>query len=74
MMTTRLKHLEKRLALITPGPLVLLCRMPDGTERTMSVHEMIDTGSHFQKVVRGNNLADLDRMLQYEFEGIMNGQ
>ncbi len=62
-----LKELEKRIKRLTPGPLLLLCKMSDGSERAMTVQEMIDTGSEFQRVIRGDNLRDLDRMLQYEF-------
>ncbi len=69
-----LKELEKRIKRLAPGPLLLLCKMPDGSERAMTVQEMIETGSHFQRVTRGNNLCDLDRMLQYEFDCIMKGQ
>ncbi len=66
-----LRELEKRIKRLNPGPLLLLCKMPDGSEKAMTVQEMIETGSHFQRVARGNNLRDLDRMLQYEFEHIM---
>ncbi len=65
-----LKELEKRIKRLTPGPLLLLCMMPDGVEQPMTVQEMIDTGSTFVKVEKGNNLSDLDRLIAYEWQSI----
>ncbi len=65
-----LKELEKRIKNLVPGPLLILCRMPDGTEKEMNVLEMIATGSQFVHVTRGKNLDDLDKMIDYEFTQI----
>lgn len=62
-----LEQLEKRIAKLRSRPLVLLCRMPDGQEMRMSVTACISTGSSFLRVVAGDDLADLDRLLKYEF-------
>lgn len=65
-----IKRIEERIKKLLPEHLKMLCRLPDGTERVMDVQEMIDTGSEFIKVVRGSNMADLDKMLKYDFENI----
>lgn len=62
-----LEQLEKRIAKLRSRPLVLLCRMPDGQEKRMTVTECISTGSSFLRVVDGDDLADLDRLLKYEY-------
>ncbi len=65
-----IKELEKRIRTLIPGPLLILCRMPDGAEKEMTVQEMISTGSQFVHVTRGKNLDDLDKMIDYEFTKI----
>lgn len=58
--TGRLKKLESYL----PRPIIVLCRMSDGSEREMTVDEFTETGAIFIRVVRGNNLADVDKILE----------
>lgn len=58
------KELTAKIQEIQARPLVLLCRMPDGREREMTVQECIETGSAFIHVVRD----DLDALLASEIE------
>lgn len=58
----RLKKLES----LRPSRLVVLARMPDGTEREMSAPEYVEAvkdGADFLRVVRGCDLNDVDLVL-----------
>lgn len=61
-----LKELEKKINRLRGRPLILLCRTPDGHERKMTVAECVTTGSTFIHVCAGNDLYDLDKLLEYE--------
>ena len=43
--------------------LVVLAWLPDGTQRPMTVDEMIELNGGFCKVLSGNDLEDLDTIL-----------
>ena len=60
------KELEKRIAKIRSRPLILLCRTADGREKKMTVEECVNTGAAFIHVIMGNDLDDLDKLLEYE--------
>lgn len=60
--TSRLSRLEN----MRPSRIVLLARMPDGTEREMSAPEYVEAvkdGAEFIRVLRGNDLQDVDLIL-----------
>lgn len=60
--TSRLSRLEN----MRPSRLMVLARMPDGTEREMSAREYTETvkdGAEMIRVLRGNDLKDLDLIL-----------
>ncbi len=60
------KELERRVNRLQPARLVVLARMPDGTEREMIAPEYVEAvkdGADFIRVVRGNNLGDAHMIL-----------
>lgn len=62
-----LKELEKRVDKIRPTRLVVLALTPDGQEQEMSVDECIQTKSRFIRALRGNDVNDVWRILDYEY-------
>lgn len=63
-MTT--KELERRLERLRSSRIVLLARMPDGTEQEMSAQEYVKAtkiGADFIRVLRGNDLRDAGLIL-----------
>lgn len=57
------KELERRVDRIRGSALVVLCRLPDGTEKEMSAEEFAESGGDFIRVIRGNDLHDVDIIL-----------
>lgn len=60
----RLKELENRIDRIKPRDLILLCRMPDGTEQEMKLDEALHTSCDFIRVVGGNDVGQLNRLIE----------
>lgn len=61
-----IKQLEGRINRLCPSRLVVLARMPDGTEREMSALEYVEAvkdGADMVRVLRGNDLRDVDLIL-----------
>lgn len=61
-----LKELERRVDKLQPARLVVLARMPDGTEQEMSAPEYVEAvkvGADFIRAVRGNDLRDAELIL-----------
>lgn len=61
-----LKELERRFDRLRPTCIMLLARMPDGTEREMSAPEYagaVKDGADMIRVLRGNDLRDVDLIL-----------
>ena len=59
---SRLTKLEN----MRPSRIVLLARMPDGTEQEMSAPEYVEAvkdGAEMVRVLRGNDLRDVDLIL-----------
>ena len=65
-----LKELESRVDRIRSKHLMVLARTPDGQEQVMSVKECIEANADFIRVVSGNDLHDLDELLDYEIGGV----
>ena len=60
----RLSRIEAKLEAKRPCPLIVRAKLPDAeTAQEMTVQEMIETGAGFERVVNGNNLHDLDKIL-----------
>ena len=67
--TMIVKQLEDRINRLHPSRIVLLARMPDGTEQEMSAPEYVKAvkdGADFIRALRGNNLKDVG----FDFEHI----
>ena len=61
-----LKELERRFDRLRPSRLVVLARMPDGTEQEMSAPEYVEAvkaGADMIRVLRGNDLRDAGLIL-----------
>lgn len=61
-----IKQLEDRINRLRPSRIVLLARMPDGTEKEMSASEYVEAvkdGADMVRVLRGNDLRDVDLIL-----------
>ena len=43
--------------------IIVLAMLPDGTETSMTVGEMIERGAGFCKVIGGCDLTDIDKIL-----------
>ena len=61
-----LKELEKKVSRIRPMRLVVLAHTQDGVEKEMGIDELIETNGEFIRVLRGNDLSDIDALLRYE--------
>ena len=62
----RLDGLRKFAERCRGQQLVFLYRTPDGTEKRGSIDDLILDDGAFIRVLSGNRLSDLDRMLEYE--------
>ena len=61
---TRVSAVEKALSDLRGDPVVVVARLPDGTERELTVDEYISSGADFPPLeVRGNRVADVKRIL-----------
>ena len=60
------KFIEKRRG----RPLICIYRTQTGEERRGSIADMIADSGEFLRMLSGNRLEDLDRMLAYEKERI----
>lgn len=58
-----IKQLEDRVNRLRPSRLVVLARLPDGTEAEMSAPECVKAGADFIRCVRGNDLQDAHLIL-----------
>ncbi len=61
----RLQRLEKRFE----GNLLLLCRMPDGTEQQLTIKQYLQGGAQFIRIAQGQNCGHLEDILR-DFEVI----
>lgn len=71
--TVTLAELERGINEIRRRPLILLCKTPDGRERKMSLEECATTGSTYIHLCAGNDLDDLDKLLEDELPKIGRG-
>lgn len=58
-----IKELERRIKKLRPVGLVVIGMLPDGTEREMTAIELVESGAELVRVIRGNDLKDLDLIL-----------
>lgn len=59
-----LLELEKQIERIRSRPLVLLCQTPAGKTKRMSLRECIESGSTYIHTDLGQDLDDLDKLLE----------
>ena len=62
----RLDGLRKFAERCRGKQLIFLYRTPDGTEKRGSIDDLILDDGAFIRVLSGNRLSDLDKMLEYE--------
>lgn len=58
-------ELEMEIGRLRTRPLMIVCRIPNGTEAVMSVRECVETGGRFLHVAAD----DLDKLLERELGG-----
>lgn len=63
---SRLDSLRKFAERCRGKQLIFLYRTPDGTEKRGSIDDLISDDGAFIRVLSGNRLSDLDKMLEYE--------
>ena len=63
---SRLDSLRKFAERCRGKQLIFLYRTPDGKEKRGSIDDLISDNGAFIRVLSGNRLSDLDRMLEYE--------
>ena len=61
-----LKELERKIEQIRPQRLIVLARTQNGSEKGMGLDELIETKGEFIRVLRGNDLSDVDALVRYE--------
>ena len=61
-----IKALGRKIEKMRPQRLVVLARTQEGLEKEMGIDELIETKSEFIRVLRGNDLSDVDALLKYE--------
>ena len=61
-----LKELERKIEQIRTQRLIVLVRTQNGSEKEMGLDELIETKGEFIRVLRGNDLSDVDALLRYE--------
>lgn len=56
-------ELERRIDRLRPVQLVVLARLPDGTELEMTAPELVEAGAEMVRVLRGNSIDDVRLVL-----------
>ena len=63
---TRIDHIRTFMEDCRGKQLIFLYQTPDGKEKRGNIDDLISDNGAFLKVLSGNRLEDLDRMLAYE--------
>ena len=63
---TRMDHIRTFMEDCRGKQLIFLYQTPDGAERRGSIDDLISDDGAFIRVLSGNRLSDLDKMLEYE--------
>ncbi len=61
------KRIEKIADQYAATPIMVLVAMPDGTQKVMDVSNMILHNLTLIRVISGNSLRDLDRIIEYGY-------
>lgn len=67
---SRLDSLRKFAERCRGKQLIFLYRTPDRTEKRGSIDDLISDDGAFVRVMSGNRLTDLDKMIEYELKNI----
>lgn len=68
---TRIDHIRTFMEDCRGKQLIFLYQMPDGKEKRGNIDDLISDNGTFLRVLSGNRLEDLDRMLAYEMGTIL---
>ena len=62
----RIEHIRTFMEDCLGKQLIFLYRTPDGKEKRGNIDDLIADNGEFLRVLSGNQLEDLDKMLNYE--------
>lgn len=68
---TRIDHVRTFMEDCRGKQLIFLYQTPDGKEKRGNIDDLISDNGTFLRVLSGNRLEDLDRMLAYEMGTIL---
>ncbi|CAH0535986.1 hypothetical protein [Oscillospiraceae bacterium] len=68
---TRIDHIRTFMEDCRGKQLIFLYQTPDGKEKRGNIDDLISENGTFLRVLSGNRLEDLDRMLAYEMGTIL---
>ena len=68
---TRIDHIRTFMEDCRGKQLIFLYQTPDGNEKRGNIDDLISDNGTFLRVLSGNRLEDLDRMLAYEMGTIL---
>lgn len=68
---TRIYHIRTFMEDCRGKQLIFLYQTPDGKEKRGNIDNLISDNGTFLRVLSGNRLEDLDRMLAYEMGTIL---
>ena len=68
---TRIDHIRTFMEDCRGKQLIFLYQTPDGKEKRGNIDDLISDNGTFLRVLSGNRLEDLDRMLTYEMGTIL---
>ena len=68
---TRIDHIRTFMEDCRGKQLIFLYQTPDGKEKRGNIDDLISYNGTFLRVLSGNRLEDLDRMLAYEMGTIL---
>lgn len=67
----RIEHIRTFMEDCRGKQLIFLYQTPDGKEKRGNIDDLISDNGTFLRVLSGNRLEDLDRMLAYEMGTIL---
>lgn len=68
---TRIDHIRTFMEDCRGKQLIFLYQTPDGKEKRGNIDDLISDNGAFLRVLSGNRLEDLDKMLAYEMGTIL---
>jgi hypothetical protein len=68
---TRIDHIRTFMEDCRGKQLIFLYQTPDGKEKRGNIDDLISDNGTFLRVLSGNRLEDLDKMLAYEMGTIL---